>query len=173
MGLSLRKSIQGIFVFTNGYSATRVIDRGTKYEPSWSLELIRSLEEEQFKELCAGYFEEKGYRARINTQHDKKFIDVWLFKESYSNIKPFGVIKCWETKAIKVNTEEVDQFAKIVAKNQIPLGIFVTPGEFVENIAARIEKRIKMIDGEGLLKLIQSLSEVRSQRLLDKISKIL
>ena len=83
MALSLRKSFQEIFVITNGYSATRVVDHGEKYEVSWSLEFIRSLDDEKFIRLCAGYFEEKGYRSRINTQHDKKFIDVWLFKDPW------------------------------------------------------------------------------------------
>ncbi len=168
MALSLRKSLQEIFVFTNGYSVTRAIDCDTKSGSKWSLDIIRSLKQEQFIELCAGYFEEKGYRTTINTQHDKNFISIWLFKGSYSAIKPFGVVKCWETKAIKVDSEEVNQFAKIVIKNQIPLGVFVTAGEFAENVTVRVEKRVKMIHGKDLLELIQSLSDIRNQRLSDK-----
>ena len=169
MALSLRKSLQEIFVFTNGYSATRAIDRGTEYEPTWSLELIRSLQHDRFLDLCVGYFEEKGYRTKLNTQHDKKFIDIWLFKQSYSDTKPFGIIKCWETKAIKVDLIDLGQFTKIVAKNDIPLGVFITLGGFAKQVPRSMDKRIQLIDGKSLLNMIQSLPDIRSQRLLDRI----
>ena len=171
MALSLRKSLQEIFVVTNGYSASRMMDRGTKFEPTWSLELIHSIKHDRFIELCAGYFEEKGYRTKINTQHDKNLIDIWLFKESYSSTKPFGMVKCWETKAIDVEAADLDSFLKIKIKNPIPLGVFITVGKISENLTDNKDKKIKLIDGEKLFKMITSLPEIRNQRLLDKVTQ--
>ena len=171
MALSLRKSLQEIFVVTDGYSASRVMDRGIEYEPVWSQELIHSIKHDRFIELCAGYFEEKGYRTKINAQHDKKLIDIWLFKESYSGTKPFGIVKCWETKAIDVETSDLSEILKIKMKNQIPLGLFITAGKFSENITINKDKEIKLVDGERLFKMVTSLPEIRSQRLLDKVTQ--
>lgn len=95
---SLRKSIQEVFVVTNGYSASHFIDKEAGYVSSWSMDLIRSLDQEHFKQLCAGYFEKKCYRAKLSTQHDQNVIDIWLFKESYSSANPFGIIQCWGRK---------------------------------------------------------------------------
>ena len=170
MPLSLRRSIQDFFVVTDGYSAASCLDDDS-FTPSWSLEYIRTLKHEKLIEVCAGYFEEKGYRAKFNNQHENEYIDVWLFKESYSSTKPFGMVKCWETKAIDVEAADLDSFLKIKIKNPIPLGVFITVGKFSENLTVNKGKKIKLIDGEKLFKMITSLSEIRNQRLLDKVTQ--
>ncbi len=171
MALSLRKSLQEIIVFTDGYSATRIIDCKAKYEPTWSLEMISALGHDQFVQLCAGYFEEKGYRTIINKQHDE-FIDIWLFKENYSSNKPFGIIKCWDGSRIEVDSEDFCQFPKIISKNNLPFGTFITAGTFSGQVIKNKNKKIKLIDGRDLLKLIESLADIRSQRLFDNISSL-
>ncbi len=171
MLLSLRKSLRDFFVFTNGYSALNFVPEENVFMPSWSMDLIRSLVHEGFKELCAGYFEEKCYRAKLNTQHDKKLANIWLFKESYSSIKPFGMIKCWGTKAISVDSNNLNEFSKIIAKNNIPLGVFITAGKFSTQANKNITKKLKLVDGVKLLTLIEALPEVRKQRLLVKLTQ--
>ena len=171
MPLRLRKSLQDIFVFTNGYSVSHFVEAENYFIPSWSIDLIRSLEQESFKELCAGYFEEKCYRAKLNTQHDKKFVNIWLFKESYSSKKPFGIIKCWETKAIYVESNDLNEFSKIIADNNIPLGVFITAGKFSKQVNKNINKKLKLVDGEKLFTLIEALPEIRKQRLLKKLTQ--
>ena len=168
MPLSLRRSIQEFFVLTDGYSAANHF-AGEKYCPNWSKEFIRALKHEKLIELCAGYFEEKGYRAKINSQHDKEFIDVWLFKESYSGEQPFGIIKCWETKALPVESIHLNPFSNIVTKNDVPLGVFITVGKYSYEATKYKDKRLQLIDGNKLLSLIKALPEVRKQRLLDKV----
>lgn len=166
---SLRKSIQEVFVVTNGYSVSHFIDKEAGYVSSWSMDLIRSLDQEHFKQLCAGYFEEKCYRANLSTQHDQNVIDIWLFKESYSSANPFGIIQCWGTKAIPVESNDLKSLSKIIKINKIPLTAFITAGKFSKQAADNNSKRLKLIDGEKLLTLIQALPEIRKQRLLKKI----
>lgn len=169
MLLSIRKSLQELFVFTNGYSISQY-SKEEEYEPAWSNDLIFSLEQERFKQLCAGYFEEKCYHAKFNTKPDSKYIDIWLFKESYSSSNPFGIIKCWETKAIPIESEDLCDFSSIVAENNIPLGILITAGKFSDSAFKGKDKRIRLIDGKRLLKLVKNLPEIRKQRLLQKIT---
>jgi len=171
MALSLRKSLQNFFVVTNGYSTSSFVEEESAFVRNWSLDLVHSLGQESFKELCAGYFEEKCYHAKPNTQHDKNFVDIWLFKESYSDAKPFGIIKCWETKAIPVKRDDLCEFKKIIAVNKVPLGVFITAGKFSKQAGYSIDKKLRLIDGQKLLNLIEALSEIRKQRLLEKITK--
>ncbi len=135
------------------------------------MNLIRSLAHEDFKELCAGYFEEKCYRAKLITQYDKILADIWLFNESYSSIKPFGMIKYWETKAISVDSKNLNKISKIIAKNNLPLGVLITAGKFSTQTNKNINKKLKLVDGVKLLTLIEALPEIRKQRLLKKLTQ--
>jgi len=169
MLLSLRKSLQELFVFTNGFSISQY-SKEEEYQPTWSSDLIFSLEQVRFERLCAGYFEEKCYCAKSNYQYDEQFVDIWLYKESYSSSEPFGIIKCWETKAIAVEPNNLCDFSNYIVENKIPLGVFITVGKISKNAFSSIDKRIKLIDGKKLLKLIEALPEIRKQRLLSKIT---
>ena len=169
MLLSIRKSIQELFVFTNGYSISQY-SKEEEYEPTWSNDLIFSLDQERFKHLCAGYFEEKCYHATFNKNPGSKYIDIWLFKESFSSSDPFGFIKCWKTKAIPIESKDLCNFSNIIAENNVPLGVLITAGKFSDSALKGKDKRIKLIDGKKLLKLIEDLTEIRKQRLLQKIT---
>lgn len=168
MPLSLRRSIQDFFVVTDGYSAASCLDDDS-FTPSWSLEYIRTLKHEKLIEVCAGYFEEKGYRAKFNNQHENEYIDVWLFKESYSSSKPFGIINCWKMKALPVESIHIKPFSEILTKNDVPLGVFITAGKCSFEATKYKDKRLKLIDGNKLHSLIQMLPEIRKQRLIDKV----
>ena len=168
MPLSLRKSIQDIFVLTDGYSAAKNIDED-RFSPSWSLEYIRKLKHDKLIEVCAGYFGEKGYRTRINYQNNEECIDVWLFKESYSSARPFGIIKCWKTKALPVESLHINPFSNFITENDVPLGVFVTVGKFSKEALKFNDKGLQLIDGNKLHNLIQLLPEIRKQRLIDKV----
>lgn len=165
------KPLQNIFAFTDGYSVSRTNEK-EKLESKCSIELINSLQAEDFKKLCAEYFSEKSYQAKENIQIDNTPIDIGLYKQSFSSTLPFGVIKCWPTKAIPVKEDDINQFKGILADKQIPFGAFITAGKFQQTISNNDDKRLQLIDGQKLLNLIQTLPEVRKQRLLKKFSSI-
>ncbi len=168
----LQKSIQNLFVVSNGYSIASYSE-DEKFVPNWSIELIRSLDEEQFVQLCIGYFEEKCYQARTVSLYDADEIDVWLFKDSYSKEKPFGLIKCWHQKAIPVEQKDVNGVMDIISKNQIPFGAFITAGNISNTVPRNLNKQLRLIDGLNLLELINKLPVIRNQRLQTKISNLI
>lgn len=167
MVLPLLKTLQGLLVFTRGYSISQHAKKKID-EDTWSKDFIFSLRYEQFKKLCAGYFEEKCYRSKIVNKDNSQF-DILLFKESYSSAKPFGIIKCWEANATKSEQDHLSQYINYIANKKIPLSIYITPGEISKDAMLIKDKNIKVIEGSKFLKLIQSLPEIRRQRLLYKI----
>ncbi len=169
--LSLTKPLQDIFALTDGYSVSskQAIDNLTS---KCSLELLSSLQAEDFKKVCAEYFAEKNYRAKENIQVDGICVDIGLFKQSYSDSKPFGIIKCWPTKAIPVKHDDINQFKAMLVDKQISFGAFITAGKFLQENHKSDDKRLQLIDGEKLLSLIQALPEIRKKRLLSKISSM-
>ncbi len=169
MLLSLRKSLQELFVVSDGYSVSPYSNE-EEFMPTWSSDLIYSLEQDRFKKLCAGYFEEKCYSTKINDSNDLKHAHVMLFKESYSSTKPFGIIKCWETKAIHVEHKDLSEFTTYLAENNFPLNVFITAGKISDDVFKLRDKKIRLIDGNKLLMLIKALPEIRKQRLLFKLS---
>lgn len=72
-------------------------------------------------------------------------------------------------KAIPVESNDLKSLSKIIKINKIPLTAFITAGKFFKQAADNNSKRLKLIDGEKLLTLIQALPEIRKQRLLKKI----
>ena len=161
--------MQNIFAFTDGYSVSN--DREIENVASnFSIELINSLQAEDFKKLCAEYFAEKNYQAKENIQLDDTHIDIGLFKQSYSVSQPFGIVNCWSTKAIPVKLDDINKFKTILNDKKIPFGAFITAGKFILNNHNSDDKRLQLIDGEKLLGLIRDLPDVRKQRLLNKIA---
>jgi len=164
--LSFFKPLQNIFAFTDGYSVSHLNEEGLI--TNCSAELINSLKIEEFKKLCAEYFAEKSYQAKEDIQLGSSHIDIGLFKQSYSNSQPFGVVKCWSTKAIPVTQDDVNQFKSVLNNKKIPFGAFITAGKFIQE-NNNDDKRLQLIDAEKLASLIQALPELRKKRLLNNI----
>jgi restriction system protein len=122
---------------------------------------------ETFEDLCAGYFTKKGYKAEVSRQGADGGIDIFLYKESYSSTKVFGV--AWNT--YKVGVKPVRELFGVMTAEQAPLGVFMTSGTLTQEAELFAQgKPLKLLTGKSLLELLKSLSEDSQQSLLSEIS---
>ena len=154
------------------YSSKWLSEEKRNVIQGWSIELIKSLEWKRFEELCAGYFNIKGYNARVTRQGADGGVDIHLYKESYSSSKPFGIVQCKAWNAYKVGIKPVRELYGVMASEKVPLGIFITSGEYTNEARDFSEgKHLKLLTGETLLNLIKSVSEENKKKLLKDITK--
>jgi len=142
-----------------------------KKPETWSKELVNALEWKRFEELCAEYFNEKGYKAKVTREGADGGIDIHLFKESCSLTKAFGIVQCKAWNGYKVGVKPVRELYGVMSAEQAPLGIFITSGSYTKEVIEFSKgKNLKLISGSSLLELIHALSEEQQQALLKKIT---
>ena len=138
---------------------------------SWSKELIDSLEWKRFEELCAGYFQAKGWRTRLTRLGADGGVDIYLYKTE-SDTKPLGIIQCKAWNTYKVGVKPIRELYGVMAAEQTPLGIFITSGKFTQEAREfAAGKHVKLMTGDNLLKLILGLPEDKQSSLLNAITK--
>lgn len=141
-------------------------------ELKWSKQLIDSLEWKRFEDLCAEYFKEKGYKVNVTKLGADGGVDIYIFKESYSSTKPFGIVQCKAWNTYKVGVKPVRELFGVMASEKTPLGIFITSGTYTKEAEEFSEgKNLKLLSGLSLLKLIESLPEESQKKLLENITK--
>ena len=86
----------------------------------WSKALINALEWKKFEDLCAAYFNEKGYKANLTPPGADGGIDIYLFKESYSLSKAFGIIQCKAWNGHRVGVKPVRELYGVMASEKTP-----------------------------------------------------
>jgi len=144
----------------------------SKHNNKWTIELIKALEWKRFEELCSLYFEAKGYRVEITRQGADGGVDINLFKNSYSNSKPFGVVQCKAWNSYKVGVKPVRELLGVMAAEKSPLGLFITSGDYTREAREfSAGKHIKLMDGARLLQQIKELPESSQRALLDKVTR--
>jgi restriction system protein len=132
----------------------------------WSLELIQSLDWKRFEELCAGYFQAKGRKAKVTNLGADGGIDVLLYGESDPE-KILGVVQCKAWAKRPVGVKEARELLGVMTDVGCPLGVYVATSGYTPEAKAFAEgKHIKLMDSGQLLTLIQELPlEVRTELL--------
>jgi restriction system protein len=142
----------------------------TLHYDSWGYELIDSLEWRRFEELCAGYFSAKGYDTRITALGADGGIDIFLYKPDREN--PLGIVQCKAWNARNVGVKPVRELYGVMAAEQVPLGVFITSGEFTADARKfSEEKHVQLITGNDLLDLIRKLPQEKQAELLAEVTK--
>jgi len=137
----------------------------------WSKELIKTLEWKRFEELCSAYFNAKGYDAKVTKQGADGGIDIQLFKANYSTTKAFGIVQCKAWNSYKVGVKPIRELYGVMSAESAPLAIFITSGLYTKEAEEFSNgKHIKLITGDLLLELIQTLPEEKQLTLLNQIT---
>lgn len=153
-------------------SSNRALDKHTDPKPDkWTIDLIRKLEWKSFEDLCKGYIDAKGYRAEVSRQGADGGIDIFLYKDNFSQTQPFGIIQCKAWNSYKVGVKPLRELFGVMAAEKAPLGVFITSGEYTDEALLFSQgKPLKLLTGQSLLELIESLPQDKQQRLLDEIA---
>lgn len=134
----------------------------------WSLELIRSLDWKCFEDLCAGYFQAKGRRAKVTNLGADGGVDVLLYGDNDPE-KILGVVQCKAWMQKPVGVREVRELLGVMTDVGCPLGVYVATSGYTPDAKAFADgKHIKLIDAEQLLALIQVLPVELRAELLQK-----
>lgn len=143
-----------------------------KYEPKpvdtskWSLELLNALEWKRFEYVCAGYFEELGFRAKTVRAGPDGGVDIHLYAGGAQHPGIIVQCKAWKTKMIGVNL--IRELFGVMAADKVEEGIFATTGTYSSDAARfAMGKNIHLIDGEGFLAKLLALAPERQQSLLN------
>lgn len=134
----------------------------------WTLELIKSLDWKRFEELCAGYFQAKGRKAKVTNIGADGGVDVLLYGE-HDPKKILGVVQCkaWTQKPVGV--KQIRELLGVMTDVGCPLGVYVATSGYTPDARSFAEgKHIKLMDASQLLALIQKLPLESRTRLLQK-----
>ncbi|MBL0143807.1 MAG: DUF2034 domain-containing protein [Betaproteobacteria bacterium] len=141
------------------------------YEPEavdtsrWSLELLKALEWKRFEYVCAGYFEELGFRAKTVRAGPDGGVDIHLYTEGAEH--PGIIVQCKAWKSRKVGVNLIRELFGVMSADKVQEGIFATTGTYSSDATQfAIGKNIHLINGEDILTKLQALPPHRQQSLL-------
>ncbi len=127
-----------------------------------TLQDLQQMDWKRFEELCQGYFQKKGYNARLTGSGADGGIDVILEKTTLEGkrIKVYVQCKAWAEQ--KVGVKAVRELYGVMAADGVPVGVFITASDFTEDAQAFAKgKKLQLVSGSRLLTLIGQLGEVQ------------
>lgn len=123
---------------------------------SWNLGLLRALEWKRFEQLCAGYFETLGFRARTTRMGADGGVDIHLSPDGSDDVAI--VVQCKAWKVYKVGIKPIRELLGVMTSERVPEGVFVTTGDYtLEARDFASKSNIILIDGTDLLAKLKSL----------------
>ncbi|MEQ8427426.1 MAG: DUF2034 domain-containing protein [Gammaproteobacteria bacterium] len=140
-------------------SAVRQWKRKSIFVRQESLATVRNLSWQAFELLISEAFRRKGYQVSETQDGPDGGIDLIISKNKRSVF-----VQCKHWKKNKVGVKEVRELKGIVAAKDVYNGILVTSGVFTtEALEFAHESGVELIDGDGLVKLIPNLGEIKHQ----------
>lgn len=137
---------------------------------SWSLALISSLEWRRFEQLCVGLFKLKGYGVKDTGAGADGGTDFYLYKSDVPD-RPVAVVQC-KSWAKPVGVKTVRELFGVMAAEKVPNAIVMVSGTFTGEAKSFTDaKRLKLLDGQQILAMIQKLSEPAQKSLLQRMTQ--
>jgi restriction system protein len=131
----------------------------------WSKDLLYALEWKRFEIVCAGYFEQLGFRAQVAREGADGGVDIHLYADGSST--PDMVVQCKAWKVYTVGVKPIRELLGVMTAAGVGEGIFVTTGSFTREARNFADgKNIHLIDGDGLLAKIAAISPEEQAALL-------
>jgi restriction system protein len=136
----------------------------------WSLELLRKLEWRRFEEVCTGFFQAFGFRAKSTRFGADGGVDINLYAEGETS--PSRLVQCKAWNAYPIGIKAIRELRGVMAERGVPRGIFVTTTTFTaEARAFAANQDIVLIDGPDLLGGIAGMPFEQQQALLELATK--
>ncbi len=170
LNASQRKGLEELF--SRSFNQTPLENQPTPAPPqNWSLDLIKSLDWLVFEHLCAGYFRAKGYRAEVTDHGADGGVDVCLYNRR-NPAELFAVIQCKAWASQSVGVQDIRALLGIMTHFECKMGIFITTSDYTVDASEFAKgKHIKLINGEGFLRMLTKLQADEQFSLLQKATK--
>lgn len=138
--------------------------------PTWSLDLLRSLEWKRFEELVCAYIRELGYQARTTRLGADGGVDVEVIDSATNQVAMVVQCKAWNT--YPVGIKPVRELFGVMAATKVSQAAFFTTGTYTtEAIAFGKQHEVDLVDGEEFLSRIGQLKLSQSLQLLEDATR--
>ena len=132
----------------------------------WNLDLLKALDWKRFELLCAGYFEELGFRAETVRGGPDGGVDVHLFAKD--SLHPAIIVQCKAWRSWAVGVGVVRELLGVMTAAGVKEGVIATTSTFTaEAKSFALGKEIHLIEGEDLLRKLRDLAQDRQKILLE------
>lgn len=147
----------------DGWSFTGIEENKT---PGWSLEVLTSLEWKRFETVCTEYLKAIGHDAQETRIGADGGVDIVVHGNGQE--MPIAIVQCKAWNTYKVGVKPIRELFGLMAAEHVTNGMFITSGEFTSEALSFAEgKRLRLIDGDKLLKSIKKLPEEKQSQLLN------
>ena len=131
----------------------------------WNLPLLKALDWKRFELVCAGYFEELGFRAETTRAGPDGGADIHLFTNESRH--PAIVVQCKAWRNVPVGVSLVRGLLGVMTAADVKEGVIATVGTFTGEAGTfALGKNIRLIDGENFLVKLEALAPGRRRSLL-------
>jgi len=132
----------------------------------WNLDLLKALDWKRFELVCAGYFEELGFRAETVRGGPDGGVDVHLFTNDSRH--PAIVVQCKAWRSGAVGVAIVRELLGVMTAAGVKEGVIATTSTFTtEAKSFAMGKEIHLIEGEDLVRKLRDLAPERQKSLLE------
>ncbi|MBL0143571.1 MAG: restriction endonuclease [Betaproteobacteria bacterium] len=132
----------------------------------WNLDLLKALDWKRFELVCAGYFEELGFRAETVRGGPDGGVDVHLFANDSRHPAIIVQCKAWRSWAVGVGV--VRELLGVMTAADVKEGIIATTSTFTtEAKSFALGKEIHLIEGEDLVRKLRDLAPNRQKSLIE------
>lgn len=134
----------------------------------WSLELLSALEWKRFEEVTTGFFQCLGFKTKTTRRGADGGVDIYLFADGAE--KPSVIVQCKAWRTYKVSVKPIRELLGVMTQQGIKEGAFVTTGTYTKEARDFVvppDTEIDLIDGDGFLAKIASLSPQQQSWLLE------
>lgn len=129
-------------------------------------DLLKALDWKRFELVCAGYFEELGFRAETVSGGPDGGVDVHLFKKDSRHPAIIVQCKAWRTGAVGVAI--VRELLGVMTAAGVKEGVIATTSTFTtEAKSFAMGKEIHLVEGEDLVRKLRDLAPERQRSLIE------
>lgn len=147
-----------------------LINRNDENSPqTWSLDILRKLDNMHFELLCARYFEIGGFSPITMRNDTDRTTSIKLFKADAD--MPLAIVRSNAGNA-GVGVKEVQDLLAIMNQEKVTRGVFISVNRYTDEAQVFAKANsIRLLDGPGFLHKIAKLPEHRQQKLLRYVVK--
>lgn len=132
----------------------------------WNLDLLKALDWKRFELVCAGYFEELGFRAETVRGGPDGGVDVHLYTKDSRH--PAIVVQCKAWRSGAVGVAVVRELLGVMTAAGVKEGVIATTSMFTADAKSfAMGKEIHLIEGEDLVRKLRDLTPERQKSLIE------
>lgn len=136
---------------------------------AWGTDVLDVIEWRRFEAVVELLFQQAGFETRSQPHGADGGVDLWLHSRHHCSEpdQPVSLVQCKHWRGRRVGVDKVRELRGVMASRNVQRGQFVTSSTFTSDaIDFAHDNGIRLLDGEGLLELIESRTAEQQASLL-------